>query len=453
MTDPRQKLREAKEGVERSTQKYEMVVHHVEDPGRIPFVSPADRDAIFTLSAAYDEQDMGVSLPTEGDHAEDTKHKEPATLKYWVVYLKRIAERMDVPLTEATAEDVNDLMTTMRKGDHPAVKDSGLANNSIRNYQGVARRFYRYHDFGPDPEEIAMISGDDTHVDDRDMLTPEEIDRIRNAADHPRDLAIFDLLLYTGQRNTAIRSLRIRDVDVEEGVYYLNEDADGLKGADENGKKRPLLGAVGSIREWLRYHPDSENPDAYLITGKPRYSDVDSEKMVSRNTINYALKGNGQSDGLKQKAEIDKPLSAHKVRHNFVTIAKREYEVSDATIKWLIGHSPDSQVMETTYAHLSDEDRIREAEVGAGVREPDEENKSLSPDICHCGEPLPPDARACPRCGSVWGPDAQAVKQQVEDDLWADKSEAEGDEEEAVDELKRLLRDNPGLLDELRDAE
>lgn len=432
MTDARQKLREAKERLRRAVEAGD--------------VSKADEEAILELTAAYDEQDMGVSLPSEGDHAEDTKHKEPNTLTYWTVYLTRIADRMEVPLTEATAEDVNDLMTAMRKGDHPAVKADGLANNSIRNYQGVSRRFYRYQDFGPDPEDIVMISGDDTHVDDRDMLTPEEIDRIRNAATHPRDLAIFDLLLYTGQRNTAIRSLRIRDVDLEEGVYYLNEEADGLKGADENGKKRPLLGAVGSIREWLRYHPDSENPDAYLITGKPRYSDVKPEKMVSRNTLGYGMKG------LKEEAEIDKPLNPHNIRHNFVTIAKREYELSDATIKWLIGHSPDSQVMETTYAHLSDEDRIREAEVGAGIREPDEEDKSLSPDVCNCGEPLPSDARACPRCGVVYAPDAQAVKQQVEDDLWADKSEAEGDEEEALDELKRLVRENPGLLDDLTDA-
>jgi len=440
MTDPRQKYREAKESLRRSVENGD--------------VDEADADAILELTSAYDEQDMSATLPGDGEYAEDTKHKEAATLKYWGTYLTRTSRRMDAPLTEASADGVNDLMTAMRKGTHPDVKDNGLANNSIRNYQGVVRRFYRYHDdLGPDPEDIVMITGDETHVDDRDMLTPEEIERIRNAADHPRDLAIFDLLLYTGQRNTAIRSLRIRDIDLDEGVYYLNGDADGLKGADETGKKRPLLGAVGSIREWLRYHPDPNNPDAYLITGKPRYSDVDPEKMVSRNTLGYAMKGQGDRDGLKQKAGIDKPLNPHNIRHNFVTIAKREYELTDATVKWLIGHRPDSQVMETTYAHLSDEDRIREAEVGAGMRDPDDEEKSLSPDVCHCGEPLPADARACPRCGTVYAPDAQAVKQQVNSDLWDDKSEAEGEEEDAVDELKRLLEENPGLLDELADRD
>lgn len=435
MTTPRQEYREAKESIDRSAQKYETVTHYVDDPGPIPFVSPAERDAIFELCAAYDEQDMGVPLPTEGDHAEDTKHKEPNTLLYWCVNLKRIAERMDTDLTEATDDDMNDLMTAMRQGHHPAVKDAGLSNNSIRNYQGVARRFYRYHEAGPDPEDLTMITGDGTHVDGRDMLTSEEIDRIRNAADHPRDLAIFDLLLYTGQRNTAIRSLRIRDIDLDEGVYYLNGDADGLKGADETGKKRPLLGAVGSIREWLRYHPDSENPDAFLITGKPRYTDVDPEKMVSRNTLLYAMKGTGDRGGLKQKAGIDKPMNPHNIRHNFVTICKREYGLSDATVKWLIGHRPDSQVMETTYAHLSDEDYIEATEVGAGIRDPDAEDSILTPKICSCGEPLPGDAKACQRCGRVYTPDAKAVEEQIKEDEKKDNRQTPPEDMDTWDQL------------------
>lgn len=214
LTTPQQKYQEAKEGLQCAVEDGE--------------VNPADQDAILELLSAYDEDDMSIPFPSKGKHPEDTKHKKPNTLKYWCVYLKRTAERMDVSLTEATADDINSMMTEMKKGTHDSVKDEGLANNSVRNYQGVARRFYRYHDFGVDPDDIAMISGDDTHVDERDMLTPEEISRIRDSADHPRDLAIFDLLLYTGQRNTAIRSLRIRDIDLEEGVYYLNEEAEGL---------------------------------------------------------------------------------------------------------------------------------------------------------------------------------------------------------------------------------
>lgn len=402
MTNPRTNYQEAQGTLQRAVEN--------------GAVTKTDADAIRELCNAFDPDNMTVALPSDGEYANDTKPKKATTLHYWMQHLKRVAERLqyegyDTSLTEASAEDINQFMTDLRTGTHPGVKDSGLANNTIRNEQGCIRRFYRYHtDLDVDPSDITLISGDDTHVDDRDMLTKEGITRIRENAEHPRDLAIFDLLLYTGQRNTAIRSLRVKDIDLDDGVYYLNTDADGLKGADENGSKRPLLGAVGSIREWLRYHPFSDNPDAYLITPKPRYSNPDPDRMVSTNTLQYAMKK------LKEKAEIDKPMNPHSIRHNFVTIAKRDYQMDDATVKHLIGHSPDSQVMETTYAHLSDEDHIRAAEEAAGIREPDQ-NSSLSPDICHCGEPLPEGAKACSRCGTIYTPDAQAAKDTIEADL------------------------------------
>jgi len=441
MTDYRRKLRERKESVRRNADK--------------DIITQEDADRILQWVAAYDADDMTTSLPTSGEYNTDTQTKKPSTLKGYIAAINRAAKRLgeayDLSLSDADVDDINRYMSDIRSGSHPSVSDSGLANNTIRNAQGYIRKFYRYHDdLDVDAEQITLISGDDTHVDDRDMLTSEEIQEIREAAQDPRDLAIFDLLIYTGQRSTAIRSLRIKDVDLDEGVYYLNSNVDGLKGADENGKKRPLLGAVGSIREWLRYHPEPNNPDAYLITAKPRYSNPTPETMVSRNTIRYAVLN------LQEKAEIDKPMNPHSIRHNFVTIAKRDYKMEDATVKHLIGHSPDSDVMQRTYSHLSDEDHIQAAEAAAGIREPDEES-TLSPEICHCGEPLPGDAKACPRCGTVFAPDAQAAKETVEDDLKESYKQTEPDDtdtQEKIDELDDLLDDpevKTALLEKLQE--
>jgi len=440
MTDYRQKLSEARATVKKSA-----------DCGDI---TEEDRDRILEWLAAYDDEDMTTPVPAAGEYATDTKTKEASTLKSWAVSLHRTARRLQEPyglsLSEATADDINQLMSDLRSGDHPDVKDDGLANNTVRNAQGYVRKFYRYHDdLNADDDSITLIQGDETHIDERDMLTDDEIDAMRNAADDPRDLAIFDLLLYTGQRSTAIRSLRIKDIDLDAGVYYLNGTVDGLKGADKNGNKRPLLGAVGSIREWLRYHPDPDNPDAYLITTKPRYSDVDPESMVSRNTIRRA------TTKLGEKAGIDKPTNPHTIRHNFVTIAKREYGMDDNTVKHLIGHAPDSNVMETTYAHLTDEDFIQAAEEAAGIREP-EGGESLSPDICHCGEPLPDAAKACPRCGTVYAPDAKSAEEQIQADVKQDYADTDPDDEQQgkLDTLDDLLDDpevKAALLDKLAD--
>lgn len=437
MTNYRQKFREAKESIRKSAGSGD--------------ITDDDADRLLDWLAAYDTEDMTTPVPTDGEYATDTKEKEASTLKSWAVVCHRTAKRLRDPyglsLSDADADGINQLMSDLRSGRHPDVKDSGLANNTIRNAQGYVRKFYRYHDdLGVDDDVITLIQGDDTHIDERDMLTGDEIDAMRNAADDPRDLAIFDLLLYTGQRSTAIRSLRIKDIDLDDGVYYLNTDAEGLKGADKNGYKRPLLGAVGAVREWLRYHPDSDNPDAYLITTKPRYSQVDPESMVSGNTIRRA------TEKLGQKAGVDKPTNPHTIRHNFVTIAKRDYGMDNGTVKHLIGHSPDSNVMETTYRHLTDEDFIEDAEVAAGIREA-EDGESLSPDICHCGEPLSDGAKACPRCGTVYAPDANAAKEQMDEQVKESYKQTHPDDGETIEELGAIEEalDDPETMNKLLD--
>ena len=87
------------------------------------------------------------------------------------------------------------------------------------------------------------------------------------------------------------------------------------------------------------------------------------------------------------------------------------------TIKHLIGHAAGSNIMETSYAHLNDDDYIKKAEVGAGLRDP-EDATTLTPNICPtCDTQLDPSAKACPGCGVVFAPDAKSVEDQIQDDI------------------------------------
>ncbi|MFC7185615.1 site-specific integrase [Halorubrum yunnanense] len=116
---------------------------------------------------------------------------------------------------------------------------------------------------------------------------------------------------------------------------------------------------------------------------------------------------------LQDETGIEKPLNPHSLRHNFVTICKRDYDMDNDTIKWLIGHTKDSRVMETTYSHLSDMDFREKAEQKAGLI--DETSRStLTPKQCSCGEKVAPTAKACPNCGMLFSPDARAVKEETE---------------------------------------
>jgi methionyl-tRNA synthetase len=124
--------------------------------------------------------------------------------------------------------------------------------------------------------------------------------------------------------------------------------------------------------------------------------------------------------------------------------------MDNSTIKHLIGHGPDSTVMETTYQHLSDDDYIAKAERAMGLRE-EQEVSPLTPDVCPtCGNHLGSDAKACEGCGAIFTPDAKAAEEQIDEDLWESKGKADTDEEQsAVDELKQLLDENPELKAEL----
>lgn len=383
---------------------------------------------ITELAFAYDEDRLSIPTP------DDESTKAVGTLEGYINRLMNIAEY--VHLSEADADEINRTMTKLRNG-LDFDKDK-RAKSTVRVLQSHCRRFYAYHDdLGVDKDDISMFDQEDTSVDPRDMLTREEIQQVKDAVDHPRDNAIIHLLLYTGMRNTALRSLRVKDVDVENGVYYLNADASGLKNADENGGARPLLGAKAAVRDWLKYHPDPE-PEKYLITGKPNYSTVDPTRQVSRTTITRVLR---QVD---DETDIDKPLHPHALRHNFVTICKRDYEIPDETVKYLIGHSQESRVMETTYAHLSDQDHIERAEVAFGIREEDTDSP-LTPDVCDvCGASLGPEDKACASCGAAYTPDAHTAQEKMENKAMRGMREADSEQEaDDVETVRNFLKNNP----------
>ena len=75
--------------------------------------------------------------------------------------------------------------------------------------------------------------------------------------------------------------------------------------------------------------------------------------------------------------------------------------MEDSVIKRILGHSPDSTVMETTYAHVEDDKIIQQAREAMGLPD-NEDTDDLAPPVCEaCQRPLRPTAEQCPdpSCG------------------------------------------------------
>lgn len=373
----------------------------------------------------------------------NTDTKTYATLKSYCYRLMWTSIRFetDVTLSRASASDINQLMSDFLTGRNKDVKDDGLANKTVRLYQSALRSFHRYHDLDVDREEIAYAERDDNPVDERNLFTSEDIETMRNACPNTRDRCIMELLLNTGQRIRAIQTLRIKDVDLDEGVFYLN-DEDGLKGAEG---KRPLLGARSAVRDWLEFHPTNDSED-YLITGLHSYNREKGD-VLTRQQIRRRIKK------IADNANVTKPVNPHQWRHYCVTMLKRDYNLDNDTIKWLIGHAPDSRVMETTYSHLTDEDYIEQAEIATEISEETTESPLTPPRCPTCDNPLSSDAKACEKCGEVFTPDAKATQDQLTEDAEELVLEVESEREAKVANaiLKDLREDPQSYLERLED--
>jgi methionyl-tRNA synthetase len=124
--------------------------------------------------------------------------------------------------------------------------------------------------------------------------------------------------------------------------------------------------------------------------------------------------------------------------------------MDDAHIKRLRGDAKGSNVMETTYRHLTDEDSIEHAKAKREGREPNTDSP-MTPKVCPtCKIELDHDAKACERCGTVFTPDAKASKDQIKGTVHDAKDDADSlEEHKDLDRLERLVDENPELIDVL----
>lgn len=392
-------------------------------------LSSGETDAVIEFLRAFDSNDIQHSYQDENGETQTLSHN---SLEGYGRSLRLIAKASDESLLAQSVESLTAVFNDWL---------DELAVETVRQRQAGAIKFYRYHDTDIDPDEISLKQREDNgSVDERDIFDADDVQAIREACDNARDRCLIELLFYTGQRIRAIQTLRIKDINLENATYHLNTDDEGLKGADDVGQKRPLLGAANAVRDWLDKHPTGDRDD-YLITSLPSARNINGKgEYLSSPAIHNRLKR------ITNKADVDKPANAHNFRHFFVTNAVREYDLDPSTIKHLIGHKKDSVVMETTYQHLTDEDHIRAAREGSDAgRDPEPKEGSLTPETCPtCSEPLPPAAKACPRCGQVFTPDAKSAKDTIEETIHEGAKAAESDaEREAIDAVREHIKENP----------
>ena len=297
----------------------------------------------------------------------------------YVRTLRTIAESFDKDFDQVTKKDVEDYVYRIERSDYsPWTK---------HDYKVVLKRFYKWLRKTGDeyPEEVKWVKTTMKAKDEilpEDLLTEDEIMKMINACDSPRDRAFIITLYESGARIGELGTLRVGDVVFEESYSRLI-----LKG--KTGSRRVIVVAsTPYLATWIQHHPLK--------------NDVDAPLWVNLGTVNRhdAMSYPGLAKLLRVaavKAKLNKKIHPHKLRHSRATYLASK--LTEAQMNQVFGWKQGSD-MPSVYVHMSGRD-TDDAMLGVyGLKKVEHEQSKMTPKICpRCQVSNVVDSKFCSKCG------------------------------------------------------
>ena len=248
------------------------------------------------------------------------------------------------------------------------------------------KKFYKWLNGGEDyPEKVKWIKSaqKSKHRLPEELLTEEDIEKMINAAEHPRDKALISLLYESGCRIGELMSLRMKHISFDE--YGAKIIVDGKTGM----RRIRIITSVPLLSVWLENHPKRGDPDAPLWIGIG--SKRKNERIYYKN-VHAIIKKLARRSGIKKR------VHPHIFRHSRATHLANHF--TEAQMNQYFGWVQGSD-MPSTYVHLSGRDIDGAILKMHGLEKENEIKKEIfSPKKCHrCEKMNPPSGKFCLRCG------------------------------------------------------
>lgn len=265
-------------------------------------------------------------------------------------------------------------------------------------YKCILKKFYRWLSFGDtyrtraeQPEIIAWLSTgvsekEKPRVKAADILTENEIERLINVAEHPRDKAFVSMLYELGARIGEIGTLSIKDISRDKYSFILD-----LSG--KTGHRTPRIVTSDSyLSTWLNMHPLKNDPNA------PLWIMIGNRNKQQR--MHYSA-FRALILRLKDKAKIKKRIYPHLFRHTRVTHLLSNKQINESQAKVYFGWIPSSNML-SEYSHLVSKD-VNDAMLAIhGIKTNEETKQEPKVKQCpRCQDINPKDHLFCKKCGGV----------------------------------------------------
>jgi integrase/recombinase XerD len=318
-------------------------------------------------------------------------------IRKYLFQFKRLAELFNYTFTDASREDIEDLIIEVKKYEDwkPSTK---------RDYRIGIRKFYtvlsdNHNGKGDFPDKVEWISTarkEKNRKDPEEILTKEEIRKLAQATWNKRDEAFILALYESGCRIGEFLPLKIKHFEIDKHGAKIS-----VKGKTGSRRIR-IVTSVPAIKSWLENHPKSDDPEAFIWTSRQTKSNPNyKDRHLHDKTVRRRLRK------IADKADITKKVNPHAFRHARATHLASELTMAQMTEYF--GWSPGSSVP-SRYIHLSGrdmDDAILELN-GVDTKEEEEDDLVENYECPSCEAKVSPASMFCYECGSPLDTDQES---------------------------------------------
>ncbi len=297
-----------------------------------------------------------------------------------VIYcLRYMAGWLETPFETASKDE---LITLVGK-----LEQQKYAEHTKYDFKVILKTFYKWlkGDDEQYPKEISWLKAKlkSKHKLPEELLTPEEVQQIANAASHPRDRALILVLYESGCRIGEMLMLKVKNIQFDQYGAVLK-----VYGKTGHRRVRIITSAL-ALKTWLDFYEAAKNPDAYVWPPLASNNRETNHPALHRSIIDMVRK-------LTEKAGVKKKVYPHLFRHSRATFLASKF--TEAQMKEHFGWQQNSD-MAAVYVHLSGRDVDKTLLSLQGITQQAETTPSETTYCQKCGQKNQQNSKYCSSCG------------------------------------------------------
>lgn len=326
-------------------------------------VIPANRKAILNFLQASQARGVGTARQI-----------------IYIYKLKKLSSILNKDFRKTTPKDMEKAIAKL--------ENTQLSEWTKHTFKAVVKRFYQWlrgleDEYPPEVKWIKLRMKNEGRILPEELLTEEEVKRLAEAAESPRDRAFVLTLYESGCRVGELTSLRVKHVQFDKyGAVLIVNGKTGMR-------RVRTIASSPALAAWMNNHPDHANPNAPLWT---LIGNTNHGREMDRDTAAALIRRLASKVGLKKR------VNPHMFRHSRASHLANV--MTEAQMKTYLGWVPGSD-MASVYVHLSGRDVDKALLQLNGIVQEGEKNEPvLKVLLCpRCNQQSDPTSKFCQKCG------------------------------------------------------